>query len=167
MKIYHEVSAESVDSIFKNGLKRTSRGTKGDDDLIAKTDEFLDAHRPSQFRSVGLSRNSSIYGYIGSEDSLISIKDGSSVAIHKKKAGGSGVLLELTVDPERCWVSDLDAYDELKTLFEHEAAKEYLVTQAQKYWNLLIPLRAYKQDTISRPEVMITYDIDPAAIQKA
>lgn len=46
MKAYHEVSADDLATILSNGLKKTSRGEKGDDKAIKATDEWLDAHRP-------------------------------------------------------------------------------------------------------------------------
>ena len=167
MVIYHEINSETIDSIFKNGLKRTSRGDKGSDGFIVKTDYFLDAHIPQRLRSAGISRDNNIYGYLGSDDSIIDIKDGSLTPVSKKKSDQTVIILKLDVDPARCWVSDLDLYDELKNLFKNNAPKEFLLTQAEKYWQRLVPLHQYTPESIRRPEIMITYDIEPLNIQRA
>lgn len=49
MILYHEVDSSDVDSILREGLKRTSRGDKGDDKAIIKTDKLLDDARLASF----------------------------------------------------------------------------------------------------------------------
>ncbi len=76
MIVYHEIDSDSLDSVRAEDIKRTSRDIKGNNKKIIKTDQFLDAHRPAHLRTIGLSRNNNIYGYIGTSNKITDIRDG-------------------------------------------------------------------------------------------
>jgi hypothetical protein len=44
---FHEINKDNLELTLKAGLKRTSRGDKGDDEEIIKTDKLLDDNRPA------------------------------------------------------------------------------------------------------------------------
>ena len=165
MIIYHEVTPESLSSVLSDGLKRTSRGAKTDDKAIVKTDKLLDAHCPEHLRAAGLSRQENIYGYLGTESSVSDIKDGSATSISKKRDQNDQVLLRLIVDTQRCWVSDLDKYDAMKTALMNKSPQQTLLELCDNYWNSLQPLDTYNAD-MQRPEVMITYNLPPSNIER-
>lgn len=165
MKAYHEVSTEDVATILKHGLKKTSRGDKGDDKVILATDAFLDEHCPDFLKTHGLSRDDNIYAYVRNGDSIVTITDGKQVPIKVFVKRSKDNVLELTIDPSRCYVSDLDAYDALKHVILHEGARPLLTTLAYAYWSKLKRLDQYTPGSIKRPELMITYDIEPDNIK--
>lgn len=164
MIIYHEVASTSLPSVLANGLKRTSHGIKTNEKAIVKADEFLDTHRPVHLQTAGVSRQKSIYGYIGDESTIRDIKDGSRTAVNKKQRHDGQTLLQLKADLQYCWVSDLDKYDELKAAISSGVPHETCLKLCDTYWSSLQPLADYNK-TITRPEVMITCNIPPSNIE--
>lgn len=162
MPLYHEVAKDSVEKILADGLKRTSRGDKGDQTDIIQTDAYLDDHRPAALRKQGVSRDDNLYAFIGTDDVLIDITNGATVSRADYPKEGS-VLLRITVDEAACYVSDLDRYDAVKAaIANHETAT--LAELADAYWTSLTPLRHFEIGDILRPEVMITTDVPPQQI---
>lgn len=163
--IYHEIDPSSLEKILREGIKRTSQGDKSKDKAIQKLDLFLDTHRPQTIAGTNLSRSNNIYGYVSSGEKLIDITDGEQLSLGKFRTKSHKTIVHLTVDPARCYVSDLDLYDTLKRameLNEQDSTRESLAVQ---YWNKLVPLEKFAFGTIRRPEVMVTYDILPANIE--
>ena len=160
--IYHQLTWDDWTRAQKHGLRTQSRGAKGNEASIQATDDFLDTHTPESLREIGLSRNNNLYGFIGNSHSLITIATGESLPVREKAAEPGQVLLELSVDPTRCWVSDLDLYDSVmnKRKAPHKAAD-----LAREYWSHLQRLDQY-DGSILRPEVMITYDVPVSDIRK-
>lgn len=166
MLAYHEVAPDQLQSILSNGLKKESRGSKGDDEWIVKADAYLDAHRPKNIVEAKVSRDDNIYAYYVTETSVIDIVDGAHIPradfIHAK----SGALLELHIDPKRSYISDLDTYDALKTAFSKHEKLDTLEMLAKSYWNKITRLDTFRPDVIRRPEIMITYSLDPRDLRK-
>jgi hypothetical protein len=163
MILYHEVSNDAIQSILREGLKRNDRGEKGDDQDIIETDEYLDATQPLSLKKTGLSRSNNIYAFIGEHGSIIDIKDGSVRSLKDYMSDRDSVLLKLTVDPAYCYVSDLDKYDAVKSSYtNNDKLRAY--DYAHDYWNSVIPLAAFKPNTIRRPEVMIVKDLPPELV---
>ncbi|HEX8389885.1 MAG TPA: hypothetical protein VF597_00500 [Candidatus Saccharimonadales bacterium] len=81
MTAYHEIASDKAEDVLKHGLKRTSRGDKGDDQSIIKTDEFLDAHCPAELKDRGVSRDDNVYAYVCVDDAIVDITDGSIVPL--------------------------------------------------------------------------------------
>lgn len=165
MIVYHEVNPSSLESVLRNGLKRTSRGEKGDDPTIAKTDKLLDQSRPEHLGRAGVSRDGNLYGYITDGDAVIDITDGKMQSIKEFIQSGGQAALRIMVDPERCYVSDLDAYDAVVHAVTHNADDEQLAELAKKYWDAVTPLKDFRIGTVRRPEVMITYDVAASKIK--
>lgn len=164
MNVYHEASETSLGSILKDGLQCSDRGAKGQDGDIIKADEFLDERRPKALKQAGASRCNNVYGYVGTEGTVVSITDGSVVRLEKKREGYGAVLL-LDIDPTRCFVSDLDTFDAVKDALVSGDTKT-AERLAGDYWQSLVPFTRYRWQQIRRPEVMITYDITPGHISR-
>lgn len=159
MTLYHEATNDSVKEILAHGLKRTSRGEKGDASDIIKTDQYLDERRPGTLRQKGLSRDDNIYAFIGTESSLIDITNGATISL-KEYPRQDSALLRLSIDESACYISDLDRYDAIKAaISNHETAT--LEELATAYWASVTPLHQFSLGDVSRPEVMITQDIEP------
>ena len=71
--------------------------------------------------------------------------------------------MRVYVDPRRCYVSDLDIYDEIKYKISNDTVT---AADAQKYWEAMRRLEDFAVGDIHRPEVMITCDIPPQNLQK-
>lgn len=123
---------------------------------------LLDASRPDSLAQVGVSRINNIYGYLGRGNKIIDIKDGSVVTVNERIQKSSQALLVVDVDMARCWVSDLDLYDQVKSSIDVGA--EELRELAISYWQSLVRLEHYEWRAVRRPEIMITYDIVPSSI---
>lgn len=162
MILYHEADPKKADSILEDGLKRTSRGEKGDDSAIIRTDKFLDDLRPDNLIKAGVSRDDNLYMYLSHKDKIVDIETGEAVELTEFMNQAEGAVLKVEADARRCFVSDLDIYDKIKKAIEN---KDYAEATAKKYWSTLVPLDNYKPGQIKRPEVMITYDIPPEAIE--
>lgn len=167
MLVYHEASPDMIESILQHGLKKQSRGEKGDDVWIKKTDKFLDECRPKKLREAGVSRDDNVYAYLLTDECVVSIKDGTFVPLTAFVKQASSGLLKLNVDEAQCFVSDLDTYDALKNALQNHDSPDTIETLAHSYWRKLTPLSNYQNRTIRRPEIMITYDITPQCIQRA
>lgn len=162
MVLYHEVTTESFEDTLAHGLKRTARGEKGAKGDIVQTDTYLDDHRPANISQQGISRDDNLYAFIGTGDSLIDITNGATVQIQDYPLQDSR-LLRLNINTDCCYVSDLDLYDAVKAaVANHETAT--LAELADDYWAHLVPLADFAIGDITRPEIMITQDIDPSDI---
>lgn len=164
MHAYHEITADSLKSVLKNGLKATDRGKKGDDSTIANTDKFLDERRPETIRTNGVARTAAIYAYLATGTYVIDITDGSHARIPDFIRRSEDIILELAVEPSRCYVADLDAFDAVMDAIRNNHPSEHQEQLAEKYWQTLVRLDSYRIDTFKRPEILIPYDIDPDAI---
>lgn len=167
MLVYHEASPDKIESILQNGLKRQSRGAKGDDVWIKKTDKFLDERRPKKLRDAGVSRDDNIYAYLSTGEYIISITDGTLVPLTAFIKQASNGLLKLNINEANCFVSDLDTYDALKDALKNHSPRDTIEVLAQSYWHKLTLLSDYQNDDIRRPEIMITYNINPQFIKRA
>jgi hypothetical protein len=164
MTIYHTIAGNSLESARANGLKRSSRGSKGAAGAIVRTDQLLDAHRPAELRQAGVSRDDNLYGYYVDGRRLVNIVDGELISPERLAVAGQ-VLLELEVDAARCYVSDLDTYDAVRQAVERDAGGAELEKLAISYWDKVVVLSAYHPGSLRRPEVMVTYDVPPADIR--
>jgi|GEM_PF-3474691 len=162
---YHEISFDDLKDALINGLKCTSRGDKGDDEHIIETDHMLDSQRPAILREQGVSRDSNLYAYLASGDTVIDITDGQTIPLTTFVKRSKQAVLALTINPSRCFVSDLDAYDEVKSAFANRSSASALRHLAERYWKTVVPLNEYAPFQIARPELMITYDISPTNLQ--
>ena len=166
MIAFHEVDPAHVKSILAHGLKRTSRGEKGDGSDIVRTDQLIDEWRPDDLRKAGWSRDNNLYAYIVLDGNVIDITNGQRVPVDKFIANARQSLLELTVDSDRCFVSDLDIYDELMHAIHNKRAEVHLRQIAERYFNAVQPLSLFDGSSIVRAELMVPYDITPRDLRK-
>jgi hypothetical protein len=164
MIAYHSLPLTSLPHVLKDGLKCTSRGEKGDDASIAKTDYLLDAHRPAKLIEAHISRDNNLYAYVADNNKIVDITDGSQIGISTFIQQNNQVILEIQIDETKCYVSDLDMFDTVKRAIEEDADQQTLLDLASKYWNSLQPLSTFSVDSIRRPEIMVPYDISPDKI---
>lgn len=164
MILYHEIDRDSLDNVLTDGLKRTSRGEKGSDEAIKKTDAYLDARRPATLVHKDISRDDNIYAFLGDNKTLIDITNGLIVPLSERKQPDIA-LLRLSVEPSVCYVSDLDRYDAVKHAIAHDMIDQ-LDALSEHYWQAVIPLNDYTAGTIIRPEIMITRDVLPSEIEQ-
>lgn len=164
MIVYHEANPDAAESILRNGLKKTSRGDKGSSSDIARTDRYLDERLPERLREKGVSRDNNIYAFLCGDNTIISITDGAAIPLDDFILNSDQAVLRLTVDPKRCYVSDLELYDTVKAALESDDTGQAEASTGQ-YWEALSPLQDYQPNSFKRPEIMITYDIDSKNIE--
>jgi hypothetical protein len=157
--VYHEANPSSLNTILRDGLHCTSRGDKGDDKAIIKTDKFLDDYLPRYLRHTGISRDNNLYAYAATNHKIIDITNGKSVGIERFVNNSQQIVLLLRVDPHRCFVSDLDLFDNLKNALLENTSPTQLKQHAALYWRALVPLDKFQFGDIKRPEIMVPYDI--------
>jgi hypothetical protein len=162
VRVYHEVLPDALDNALSEGVKRSTHGEKSDS-LAKKTDDYLDRRRPEHLPSE-VSRANAVYGYLSDDDKLISIDDGTPVDVKVFAAQRSHVLLRMTVDLDKCFVSDLDRYDAVKEALEGGGEDAALDQLAARYWDRLTPLEKYDFGRFRRPEALITHDVAPSDI---
>jgi len=161
--IYHEVRPEALDKILREGIKRSDQGEKSDS-VVQRTDECLESRISQDLAGKGLSRRRVVYGYLSSGDKLVDITSGEAVEVHSYTEQRDLILLRITVDTSKCFVSDLDAYDAVKMCVESDADDTLLTRLAERYWARVVPLDEY-DGSYRRPEVMVTSDVDAQDIE--
>lgn len=161
--VFHEIAPESVGSSLTNGIVLGKKGTKTDQAIHA-TDQFLDTLRPQRLARRGVSRVTNNYCYLVEGDDVISIVSGEKQPITEFLQHTDQAVLRVEVDPRTCYVSDLDLFDEIKSLRARGDT-----TRAQQlgatYWQHLQLLADY-DGTIRRPEVMVPCNIPPTALRR-
>ena len=166
MIAFHEAKPKDIENILVHGLKRTSRGDKGDDLSIIQTDRLLDRWCPDDLRKAGWSRDNNLYAYIVLNGNVIDITNDQRVPVDKFIANAQQSLLELTVDPDRSFVSDLDIYDELLHAIRNKRAEVHLRKISERYYNTIQPFSLFNGASIVRAELMIPYDISPKHLRR-
>lgn len=164
MRIFHESQRGHIASIMQNGLVQGSSGVKSQNSLNTKTDKLLDQHRPVAVKTANICREKNIYGYVGIDEKIIDIIDGTHRDLAEYIKNSSLVVLELMPEPTQCYVSDLDRYDAIKQMVDLNAPLDSIIPLIGHYWSALVPLQMYNPSDIRRPEVVITSDIQPSAI---
>lgn len=94
-------------------------------------------------------------------DKVIDIRSGEA-KLPQDISSDEQTLLKVSLDASRCFVSDLDIYDEIKALLA-AGHKEPAKQLAALYWQSVQPLKTYDHST-RRPEIIVTYDIKPEDI---
>jgi hypothetical protein len=158
--IFHEVEKSKLDEVLKEGLKKQPRGSKGNDENMVKADEVLDAKRPLDLKEAGVSRDNNLYGYLLYRDKIVDITDGSLKDINKLSQSSEQVLLKVNVDDNRCYVADLDLYDQIIEVINNAVEGQFINDLTHEYWQKLTRLDHYDHTNgFKRPEVMVTYDV--------
>lgn len=165
MIVYHEVDPSALQSVIKHGLKRKGRGEKGNDSLIAKTDQFLDSLCPVYLRQAGVSRDDNLYAYLSFDGRVTDITSGNDKSVDTLIENSKQAVLKLAIEPDVCYVSDLELYDQVKKAINDGEKAEKLVDLAERYWKEVVPLSRFNRRDMRRPEVMITSDVPPDSIE--
>jgi hypothetical protein len=159
--LYHEISKDNLNAALSNGLKRSPRGAKGSDQTIIRTDHLLDSLRPQRLIAAGVSRDNNLYCYLAVKHQVVDITTGQLKEPKEISADPQQLLLKLQADGQKCFVSNLDIYDQVKAAVKSQQRAE-AHKLAQLYWEKLSPLSSYRHENgFRRPEVMVTYDIPP------
>jgi hypothetical protein len=162
---FHEINKDNLELALKVGLKRTSRGDKGDDKEIIKTDKLLDDNRPAELVLASVSRDNCLYCYFYYKNKIVDITDGKLKDIHEISNSKSQALLRVSVVPTRCYVSDLDLYDEVLLCVKRQSTTK-ATEIASRYWQQLTRLDNYDHSNgFSRPEIMVTYDVPASCFE--
>lgn len=160
--LYHEIQTEKVDQVLKSGLFRNKPGDKEDSPII-KTNKLIDSVIPKALADKGISRIEVAYLYYAKDGEITNIEDGEKVIVEDFPLGEDQALLEVSISSEECYISNLDQFDYIKWLVTNNElgqAKE----EAKLYWDAIIPLSEY-DDSIERPEVIVTTNIDPSDLK--
>lgn len=185
--VYHEVSKGSVDSILKEGLKRSQRDPESSEDDVAKVESRLDEARPKWLQEAEIGRTQCLYGFVAMNGFCVDIEDGSVLKPDDLIRGDEGnVLLQLKVDPDKCFIAELDAHDYLVETLKRNIDEDRAPGAISAYWQTLIPLSAFMAkyefrenrkgvfntdskhgfvDHYRRPEVLIGHDVETEDIQ--
>jgi hypothetical protein len=165
MILYHQIDAATLESILRQGVKTSQRGQKGQDPAIITTDQFLDQHRPPEIIDQGISRCDNVYAFLPLNDHQVRhITNGRAISVADLASDLHQALVKLIVDPARCFVADLDDFDQIKQMLADRPHDTQVGQRAVVYWSRLIPLVNYHDQEMNRPEVLITYDIPPHCI---
>lgn len=162
MIIYHEAPKKDTEAILQNGLQRTSKGLRSQEQIIIDTNDFLDDHRPPAIIRASIWRNKSIYGFVGSSDWIIEIQDGKKIPLAEHLEETKQAVFRI-IPNDCCYLSDLDQYDIVKQHLQ-AGQERAAIHAAQQYWERLIPLRQDQLGTIRRPEAMIPCDLAPSEL---
>lgn len=162
--VWHEAEPATVNKLLHEGIKQGGTGHKTDK-LIDDTDALLDSICPEPLRAKGLSRSRNIYCYIVTDDSVIDITDGAHVPRGEFLKNSTQHILEIQVDPARCYVSDIDAYDRVKKAYRDGTDEPRIHSFAYRYWATVMPLSDSLGKLPARPEVMIPYEVAPQFIR--
>jgi hypothetical protein len=162
---FHEINKDNLELALKVGLKRTSRGDKGDDKEIIKTDKLLDDNRQAVLIQNNVSRDDNLYCYFYYKNKIVDITDGKLKGVEEISRSKSQALLRVSLVPARCYVSNLDLYDEiLQSLKRQNTTKA--IELANKYWQKLTRLDNYDHSNgFKRPEIMVTYDVPASCLE--
>lgn len=162
-RLIHKISKDKIESAIITGLL-TNEVKDIKDDEINRTDELINHILPKKYIKVGINRKSNIYCYLTYDNYVIDIESGNKVDVKDLRVSPTDSLLYVDVDPTKCFVSDLDIYDQIKNALinnELKKAKQLAVLYLKK----LQRLSDYNHK-IMRPEVMVTYNISPSNITK-
>lgn len=165
MIAYHTITPEALDTALRKGLKCSSRGEKGDDSAIIAADKFLDAHRPDHIIESEISRQNNLYAYVADGNRVVNIANGQSITLAAFLKKQDQTVLQLTLEPQRCYISDIDLFDAVKSAIEQGHPKDTNKDLAVRYWKGIRPIEQFTAGDIRRPEIMITYDIPPTDIK--
>ena len=137
--IYHKASGRSLSSILSDGLRYGHHVECGRQDRIQQINEYLTALCPDRLRSVDLDRNASIYCYLSVDHHIFDVDTGLLIDESGWQVDQGMVRLQLTVDPQNVFVSDLEAFDELAGLAA-DTPESVAYQLAQQYWQHIVPL---------------------------
>jgi hypothetical protein len=183
-RIYHKAHEDSLDSILTEGLRYGRHGHGDPDDPVEKANALLTRLCPEEMRRTGLDRNACTYCYLAVDGRIVDVESGHLVDEDDFQVGDGEALLRVRVAPDKAYVSDLDAFDELAARMD-EAPEGTLRKLAGQYWRRVVPLPdlcahyrlegdaiarsddapAALPSRLERVEVLLTVDVPPDDIR--
>jgi hypothetical protein len=162
---YHRVKSDELEQVLAEGIKQTTGGKTDDDPDIVRADEFLDTLCPEKLRDTGISRKHNIYLYYDADGFALDVFDGQMRQPQDIVKNKDDVILAVELQAERCFISNLDLYDQVKTALKSEPIDKTELL-ARQYWDQVYPLvEGYKPLANERVEIMVTYDVSPDVIR--
>jgi hypothetical protein len=173
-RVFHKTGTDSVASILQDGLRCGKQGRHSLEDHARRANEVLDELRPGALRRRGVDRHRCAYGYLWIDGRIADVDSGRFVAQDEWDVGDGYTTLQLVVDPDTAFISDLEAYD---VLAKHiDAGEDDVRALAARYWERLVALpdlcAHYRladdlPARLERIEVLITADVPSADIHPA
>lgn len=163
MIIYREVKKDELEDIFLHGLTLGTGGDKRDAN-INKTDKFLNGFRSNDLIKSGVDRLVNIFCYLSQSGKVIDITSGEPREPQEISHDAKQTLIRIKSDPSRCYVGDLDLYDDIKVLLASGDIPKARGL-APIYWEKVVKLQDY-DGFFRRPEVLVTYNIPVEKLSK-
>lgn len=157
--LFHEIEVDERADALRRGLLQ-GEGASKRGAVINKTDEFLRAFQPEHLVRAGIDRQANIFCYLTRGQQVIDATTGNVRGPAAIARDHARLMLQVEVDERRCYVGDLDVYDQIRDLLiAGELAKARQL--ALVYWRHVVPFAEYAGQ-LRRPEALVTYDISPA-----
>ena len=161
MTLFHEIKPDKREDALCRGLMQGDGGDKRNA-AINKADAFLRELQPGHLVRAGVDRQANIFCYLTHGKQVLDITTGDTRDPAAIARDHGAAMLRVEADERRCYVSDIDAYDQIKDLLI--AGKIAQARQrAPAYWQHVIPLAKYAGQ-FRRPEVLVTYDIPSSGL---
>jgi hypothetical protein len=158
---YHSIQEEALARCLEIGLKYGEAGARSQEPHIQQTNDYLDRRIPSDLKSLRLYRQQCLYMYADIDGFVLDIQSGELTPWQEWDAGEGFCKLRVMLDEKACYVSDLEAYDELVRAVQQNAGAEALEHLAAQYWRRVIPFTGVSPLGYKRIEIMVTQDIRP------
>ncbi|GAA5148683.1 hypothetical protein GCM10023321_11350 [Pseudonocardia eucalypti] len=133
LSVLYKAPVESLPSIVATGLLPETP-----DKETQQTNQYLDQWRPAELVDQVPQRQKSIYCYLGINGCVLDVDSGELVRQSHWQAGPGTVRLRLVTPPETAFVSDLTAYDQVRSHLARDRSDPRLPTLARRYWFRLL-----------------------------
>jgi hypothetical protein len=112
-----------------------------------------------------VSRDNCLYCYFYYKNKIVDITDGKLKDVDEISRSKSQALLRLKVVPTRCFVSNLDLYDEILQYLKRQNTTK-ATEIASRYWQQLTRLDNYDHSNgFNRPEIIVTYNVPASCLE--
>lgn len=182
---YHRVSRNNLEGVLQGGLAYGAQGEHSHEGYAERANAFLDKHIPPRLVEANVSRQKCLYACLALDGKLIDVETGRTTPPREWSVPQGYGVLQLAIDDEQAFISDLDAYDRFSAALEQSVPDGQLTELAAKYWQTVHPLSAVcpyatlAEDGIGlrvstpdlpnryrRPEVMIASTVPSSAIRE-
>lgn len=162
---YHRVNSNELERVLTEGIKQAVEGKTDDDSDITRTDELLDTQLPEKLRGAGVSRKHNVYLYYDANGFALDVFDGQMRQPQDIVRSEGDVILKVELQTKKCFVSNLDLYDQVKVALKSEPADNAELL-ARQYWDQVYPfVEGYKPSANERIEIMVTHDVPAEMIR--
>lgn len=185
LSVLHKAPVESLPAIVATGLRRAESNAQTPSELW--TNHWLDRRRPAGLAGRGVRRGECIYCYLGINGRVLDVDSGDLVPRDRWLVGPDSVRLCLTTAPGTAFISDLDAYDRVRSALEQDRHHPRLPGLADRYWSRVVDVDTAREHyrlageslvadptgparlprELHRVEVLLTADVAPEDIHTA